>query len=68
VVQLQGLGVTGTICMDSIPGGPFTVAAGKTALTGAGRRYAIGDALEVLGTGANEALGRIELALAVERP
>jgi hypothetical protein len=44
------------------------VAAGKTALTGASRRYAIGDPVEVLVAGANEALGRIELALAVERP
>jgi ribonuclease R len=68
VVQLQGSGVTGTIGMDSIPGGPFTVAAGKTALTGAARRYAIGDPLEVLVAGANESLGRIELALAAERP
>jgi ribonuclease R len=64
VVQLQGSGVTGTIGMDALPGGPFTVAPGKTELVGAGRRYAIGEPLEVQVAGANEALGRIELALA----
>jgi len=64
VVQLEGSGVTGTIATEALPGGPFTIERAKTELAGATRRYAIGEPLEVVVAGANEALGRIELALA----
>jgi ribonuclease R len=64
VVQLQGTGVTGTIGTESLPGGPFTIEHAKTELAGPTRRYAIGEPLDVVVAGANEALGRIELAIA----
>lgn len=64
VVQLRDSGVSGTIANEALPGGPFTLEHAKTALVGAARTYTIGDALDVVIAGANEALGRIELALA----
>jgi ribonuclease R len=64
VVQLEGMGITGTIAQELLPGGPFRAGALEYELTGEnGVRYRVGDALDVKVTGANVELGRIELAL-----
>ena len=63
VVQLAGLGVTGTVATDALSGGPFRVDGKAQALVGAGGvRWSVGDPMELELTGADEALGRIELA------
>ena len=61
VIQLVGLGVTGTIATEVLPeaAGPYRVE--RHALVGATRRYSVGDALEVVVTNTSEELGRIEL-------
>ena len=63
VVQLEGMGITGTIALDVLPGGPFLPGTNEYELVGAfGARYRVGDALDVTVVGANVDLGRIELA------
>jgi ribonuclease R len=64
VVQLEGMGITGTIAQELLPGGPFHAGALEYELIGEnGIRYRVGDALDVEVIGANVELGRIELAL-----
>ena len=63
VVQLAGLGVTGTVASETLAGGPFQVDRDRQALVGAGGvRWSVGDPLELELVAADEALGRIELA------
>ncbi|MGC4116535.1 MAG: RNB domain-containing ribonuclease [Myxococcales bacterium] len=65
IVQLQGTGVTGTVAMEALPNGPFKVdAQGFAAVAEGGKRFAVGDPLEVVVSAANEELGRVELTLA----
>lgn len=65
VVQLQGTGVTGTVAMEALPEGPFKVdSQGFAAVSAGGRRFSVGDPLEVAVAAANEELGRVELVLA----
>ncbi|HEY3446067.1 MAG TPA: RNB domain-containing ribonuclease [Myxococcales bacterium] len=67
IVQLQGTGVTGTVAMEALPGGPFKVdASGFAAVAEGGKRFSVGDPLEVVVSAANEELGRVELTLAGE--
>lgn len=62
VVQLLGTGVTGTVALDALPGGPYRANLAAQALEGSsGRRFAVGDPLEVEVAGANPELGRIDL-------
>ncbi len=62
VVQLVGLGVTGTLQSDTLPDGPYRVDK-RLGLVSAKARYTIGDALTVEVASASEELGRIDLAL-----
>jgi ribonuclease R len=64
VVQLEGTGATGTLAMDALPGGPYRVENGDYAAVSESRRFVLGAPLEVVIAGANEELGRVELALA----
>jgi len=62
VVQITGVGITGTVAADSLPDGPYRVV-DRLALVGRNGRFAVGDALTVEVTGTSEDLGRIELAI-----
>jgi ribonuclease R len=64
VVQLKGTGATGTLAMDALPNGPYRVEAGGYAASSEARRYVVGEPLDVVITGTNEELGRVDLALA----
>ena len=61
VVQLAGVGVSGTIQTDTLPDGPYHV--DKMGLVSAKRRFTVGDALRVEVASASEELARIELTL-----
>ena len=61
VVQLAGVGVSGTIQTDTLPEGPYRV--DKMGLVSAKRRFTVGDALQVEVASASEELARIELTL-----
>ncbi|MEO1334233.1 MAG: RNB domain-containing ribonuclease [Myxococcota bacterium] len=63
VVELLGTGVTGTIAMDDLPGGPFRVDRVRHRLEGSSQSFGIGAELAVEVAGADETLGRIELRL-----
>jgi ribonuclease R len=63
VVQLKGTGATGTVAMDALPEGPYRVEAGGHAAASETRRYVVGEPLEVEIAGANEELGRVDLAV-----
>ncbi|MEM7674679.1 MAG: RNB domain-containing ribonuclease [Myxococcota bacterium] len=63
VIELSGTGVTGTIAMDDLPGGPFRVDRARQRLEGPSRSFGIGAELAVEVAGADETLGRIELRL-----
>ena len=63
LVQLKGTGATGTVAMDALPEGPYRVEAGGHAAASEARRYVVGEPLEVEIAGANEELGRVELAV-----
>jgi ribonuclease R len=65
MVQLASSGVAGSVATDALRGGPFHYDRVSQTLRGAGHSYMIGDAIEVRVVGANEELGRIELALEV---
>jgi ribonuclease R len=62
IVQLAGLGVTGTVASESLEGGPFRVEGGHAFVGEGGQRWVVGDPLEVELVGVDEELGRIELA------
>ena len=61
VVELPGTGISGTIAMDDLPGGPFRVDKARQRLVGPNRGFAIGAHINVEVIGADETLGRIEL-------
>ncbi|MDW8252141.1 MAG: S1 RNA-binding domain-containing protein, partial [Myxococcales bacterium] len=62
IVQMSGTGISGTVALDALPGGTYRVDASGYSVTGPGRPYSIGDALDLVVIGANEELGRIDLA------
>ncbi|MCC6623672.1 MAG: VacB/RNase II family 3'-5' exoribonuclease [Deltaproteobacteria bacterium] len=62
VVQLVGVGVSGTVAADTLPDGPYRVE-DRLSFVGRARRFAVGDALTVEVAGASEELGRIELVV-----
>jgi ribonuclease R len=64
VVQMAGAGATGTIATEALPDGPYKVDLAAQALVGSERRFAVGDPVRARVAGANEELGRVELALA----
>ena len=61
VVELSGTGISGTIAMDDLPGGPFRFDKARQRLEGPKRSFGIGAELAVEVIGADESLGRIEL-------
>lgn len=61
IVQMSGTGVSGTVALEALPGGTYRVDTSGYSVTGPGRPYSIGDALELTVAGANEELGRIDL-------
>ncbi len=63
VVQMAGTGATGSIAIDSLPGGPFRLDIGAQALVGTGHRFAVGDRVNATVASVNEELGRIDLVL-----
>jgi ribonuclease R len=63
IVQMKGAGATGTIGLDALPDGPYRVDPSSHAAVGAARQFRIGDAVEATIAGANEELGRVDLAL-----
>ncbi|MBI5546239.1 MAG: RNB domain-containing ribonuclease, partial [Deltaproteobacteria bacterium] len=67
IVQLQGTGVTGTVAMEALPEGPYKVDEANFAVASRARRFSVGDPLEVVISGTNEELGRVELTLAAEK-
>ena len=60
VIQMMGTGATGTIASEALPRGPYRME-GQT-LVGQQHTYAVGDLVEATVVGANEELGRVELA------
>jgi ribonuclease R len=62
IVQMNGTGVSGTVALEALPGGEYRVDPSGYSVTGPGRPYSIGDALDLVVVGANEELGRIDLA------
>lgn len=62
IVQMAGTGATGTVAMDALPDGPYRVEPGGYAATSESRRYVVGQPLELTVVGANEELGRVDLA------
>ena len=68
VVQLRGTGVAGTVSADSLPNGPWKLDALTATWTSAGtsadRSLSVGQHVDVVVTGTNEDMGRIELQLA----
>ncbi len=70
ILQLTGTGVTGLVPVESLPGEGHRIHPDTLELVAAdGRhRFAVGAALAVEVRGADEDLGRIELALAGDRP
>ncbi len=63
VVQIAGTGATGSIAIDSLPGGPFRMDMPSQALLGPGQRFAVGDRVRATVSSVNEDLGRIDLVL-----
>jgi len=61
VVQIAGTGATGSIAMESLPGGPFRTDISAQALIGPGTRFAVGDRVSATVSSVNEELGRIDL-------
>lgn len=61
VVQIAGTGATGSIAMESLPGGPFRTDVAAQALIGPGTRFAVGDRVCATVSSVNEELGRIDL-------
>ena len=66
ILQLTGTGVTGLVPVESLPGDDYRIQPDTLELVAAGgrHRFAVGAALAVEVRGADEAQGRIELALA----
>lgn len=64
IVQMKGAGATGVIALDTLPEGPYRVDPATHAAVSDARLFRIGEAVEATIAGANEELGRVELALA----
>jgi ribonuclease R len=62
VVQMKGTGATGTVAMDTLPDGPYRVEGGYAAVSEK-RRFVVGEPIDVVITGTNEELGRVDLGL-----
>ena len=62
IVQLAGLGVTGSVPVESLPGGPFRIEEGHALVGEGGQRWVVGDPMELALVAVDEELGRIELA------
>ena len=60
VVQLSGMGISGPIASEALPGGPWRFEAATQSFAAGRRRYEIGQPLSVVVTATDEALGRIE--------
>jgi ribonuclease R len=63
IVQMKGAGATGTIGLDALPDGPYRLEPSTHAAVSAARQFRIGDSIEATIAGANEELGRVDLAL-----
>lgn len=63
VVQMTGTGATGSIAIDSLPGGPYKVDIGAQALVSIGQKFSVGDRIRATIAAVNEELGRIDLVL-----
>ena len=63
IVQLGGTGVSGSIQAEALPGGPFEVGPARHRFEGESRTFTVGEPLNVEVRGADDALGRIDLAL-----
>jgi ribonuclease R len=69
VVQMLGTGVTGTVAIEGLPGGPYRVNLATQAIepaaageAGSGvRRFSVGDPIEVEIAGTQPELGRVDL-------
>src|SRR5262249_30288192 len=61
LVQLAQSGVSGSVAVEALPGGPFHFDRVTQTLRGATHRYMIGDAIDVRVAGTHEELGRIDL-------
>jgi ribonuclease R len=63
IAQLDASFVEGTIPMDTLSGGPFSLDARETHMRGARRSFTVGQAVRVRVVSADAALGRVEFAL-----
>ncbi|HEX9735560.1 MAG TPA: VacB/RNase II family 3'-5' exoribonuclease [Thermoanaerobaculia bacterium] len=63
VVQLDELGVTGTVATETLGKGPWEIDKTTYSLVSNQRRYMIGEAVEVRVASTDEALGRVDLEL-----
>ncbi|MBK9258633.1 MAG: VacB/RNase II family 3'-5' exoribonuclease [Polyangiaceae bacterium] len=63
IVQIAGTGATGSIAIDSLPGGPFRNDVTAQALVGPGQKFAVGDRVRATVAAVHEDLGRIDLVL-----
>lgn len=63
IVQLRGLGISGTLAARELPAGPYRLDEELEALVGPSRRFGVGDPIDVVITATDEALGRLELKL-----
>jgi ribonuclease R len=63
IAQMKGTGATGTIGLDALPDGPYRVDPLEHAVVSPTRQFRIGDPIEATIAGANEDLGRVDLAL-----
>lgn len=63
IAQLDASFVEGTIPIDTIQGGPFSLDARETHMKGARRSFTVGQAVRVRVVSADGALGRVEFAL-----
>ena len=63
VVQLDGLGVTGTVASEALGPGPWRLDEATYSLVSKRRRYMVGEAVRVRVASTDEALGRLELEL-----
>jgi ribonuclease R len=63
VVQLDGLGVMGTVACEALGRGPWRLDEATYALASKERSYMVGEAIQVRVLSTDEALGRLELEL-----
>lgn len=63
IAQLDASFVEGTIPMDTLSGGPFSIDARETHMRGARRTFTVGQAVRVRVASADAALGRVEFSL-----